>query len=81
MIQLKIKVKLILTVEGHVMPVQLVMMEFKIKMNLTSIVEGHALIAVRTNIVLLVSHKDYFCFKIVIHISFDILTNRSERKV
>ena len=61
MIQLKIKVKLILTVEGHVMPVQLVMIEFKIKMNLTSIVEGHALIAVRTNIVLLVSHKDYFC--------------------
>ena len=52
MIMLRIKVKLTLTVEDHVVPVQLVMMEFKIKVKLVLIAEGHALIAVTTNIVL-----------------------------
>ena len=59
MIQLKIKVKLILTVEGHVMPVQLVMMEYKIKVKLTSIVEVHAKIAVRIYVVFVELNKFY----------------------
>ena len=60
MIVFKIKMKLTLTAEEHVMPVQLVMMEFKIKVNLASTVEGHALIAVRTNIVLLELDNAHF---------------------
>ena len=51
MMVLRTKVKLTLTVEDHVMIVQLVMMEFKIKVKSTSIAEVHALIAVRINIV------------------------------
>ena len=61
MIAFRIKVKLTLTVEDHVMPVQLVMMEFKIKVKSTSIAEVHALIAVRIYIAFVELNKFYIC--------------------
>ena len=65
MIVFRIKVKLTLTVEDHVMPVQLVMMEYKIKVKLTSIVEVHAQIAVRINVVFVELNKFYIYVKIL----------------
>ena len=59
MIGFRIKKKLTLTVEDHVMPVQLVMMEFKIKVKSISIAEVHALIAVRIYIAFVELNKFY----------------------
>ena len=60
MIVFRIKERLTLTVEDHVVLVQLVMMEFEIKVKLALIAEGHALIAVRTDIILVELDEYYF---------------------